>query len=91
VPLKLLSVIPMSNQKQGTPYNGSWAEQERKRRKVFKRSLFPSFEEEDRLMVTKHQQASADILGECELCHDEFPIKDLAFIGRQLLCFKCRS
>ena len=31
------------------------------------------------------------VLDECDLCHDELPVRDLEYDGRQLLCKKCMN
>lgn len=31
------------------------------------------------------------VLQECDLCHEEFPIREMEFSNGQMLCKKCRT
>lgn len=33
----------------------------------------------------------ASTLERCDLCGDDFPLRELEFLGRQFLCQKCKS
>lgn len=34
---------------------------------------------------------AAAVLQECDLCHDEFPLKEMELVGAQALCPRCRQ